>query len=239
MTHRERHRIRHSGWLRAAVLGANDGIVSTAGLIMGIAAANADSRDLLISGTAGLIAGAMSMAAGEYVAVSSQADNEKADLGLERKELLEDGAKELQELAAIYRARGLDAELAHRVAEQLMAHDALDAHARDELGITEITRPQPIRAALSSALAFAAGALLPLTAAVIGPMPGFGRLLGMPALMSTVALVALLALLLLGASAALIAGSPVRLGAVRALVWGALSMAVTSGIGSVFRLTDF
>lgn len=220
--HREAHLVARAGWLRAAVLGANDGIVSTASLILGVAASGADRPALLVAGAAGLVAGAMSMAAGEYVSVSSQADSEGADLARERAELAEDPAHEEAELAGIYRARGLDAATADSVAAQFMAHDALGAHARDELNITNLTAAQPVVAALASAGTFTVGAGLPLLLAAVLPMPvmAAGQAGG-----------ALLFLALLGFVGARIGGAPPLKAVVRVLFWGALAMALTAGIG--------
>jgi VIT1/CCC1 family predicted Fe2+/Mn2+ transporter len=220
--HPERHFTHRVGWLRAAVLGANDGIVSTAALVVGVAAAGADRQVLLVSGLAGLVAGAMSMAAGEYVSVSSQADTEQADLARERRELAQDPEHELEELAGIYRARGLDADLAHQVAVQLTANDALGAHARDELGITDALSARPVQAALASAATFAVGAALPLLLALLVPPT-----LVVP-LVSAGSLVALAGL---GAVAAGAGGAGRLRGAVRVLVWSALALALTAGVG--------
>jgi VIT1/CCC1 family predicted Fe2+/Mn2+ transporter len=225
MRHLERHRSQHIGWLRAAVLGANDGIVSTASLVVGVAAAHAARADLLTAGVAGLVAGAMSMAAGEYVSVSSQSDTENADLERERAELAADADHEHEELAGIYVRRGLDAELARQVAVQLMAHDAIGAHARDELGISELTTARPVQAALASAGTFAVGAALPLVIAFLVPMA---------ALIPAVAGASLVFLALLGALAAKTGGAPVVKGAWRVTFWGALAMALTAGVGAVF-----
>jgi VIT1/CCC1 family predicted Fe2+/Mn2+ transporter len=225
MRHLERHRSQHIGWLRAAVLGANDGIVSTASLVVGVAAAHAARADLLTAGVAGLVAGAMSMAAGEYVSVSSQSDTENADLARERAELAADADHEHEELAGIYVRRGLDAELARQVAVQLMAHDAVGAHARDELGISELTTARPVQAALASAGTFAVGAALPLVIAFLVPMA---------ALIPAVAGASLVFLALLGALAAKTGGAPVVKGAWRVTFWGALAMALTAGVGAVF-----
>jgi VIT1/CCC1 family predicted Fe2+/Mn2+ transporter len=223
--HRERHRSKRVGWLRAAVLGANDGIVSTASLLAGVAAAGATETSLLTAGIAGAAAGAMSMAAGEYVSVSSQADTERADLARERRELETDAAGERRELMAIYMSRGLSAELAKRVADELTAHDALGAHARDELGITEISAPRPIQAAAASAASFACGAALPLITAAVA---GLERVLvAMPA-------TALVFLAILGALAARAGGAPTVPAAARVTLWGALAMAATAGIGELF-----
>jgi VIT1/CCC1 family predicted Fe2+/Mn2+ transporter len=225
MPHGERHRTERIGWLRAAVLGANDGIVSTASLVLGVAASDATHASILIAGVAGLVAGAMSMAAGEYVSVHSQADTEQADLDRERKELKADDQGEHRELAAIYVGRGLDAELAKKVADQLMAHDALGAHARDELGISDRQKARPIQAALASACSFSVGAALPLSVAAVAPAG---------ALLATVSVTSLIFLALLGALAARAGGASVSVGAMRVTFWGALAMAVTSGIGALF-----
>ena len=225
MRHIERHRNHRIGWLRAAVLGANDGIVSTASLVLGVAAAGASAANILIAGIAGLVAGAMSMAAGEYVSVSSQADTESADLDRERRELVADPAHEHAEMAAIYVGRGLDARLATEVAKQLMAHDALGAHARDELGIFETLSARPVQAALASAATFAMGAALPLVVLVVAPPQ---------ALIWGVAASALLSLALLGALAARAGGASVVHAAVRVTFWGALAMALTAGVGRFF-----
>lgn len=222
--HRERHRTDRIGWLRAAVLGANDGIVSTASLMLGVAAASSSHSSILVTGVAGLVAGAMSMAAGEYVSVHSQADTEKADLTRERAELKAAPAAELRELAAIYVARGLDNELAVRVAEQLMQHDALGAHASEELGISTTLSARPIQAALSSAASFAVGAALPLAVTAVAPE----RLL-----ISAVAGTSLVFLALLGAVAARAGGAPPIVGAARVTFWGALAMAITAGTGAL------
>jgi vacuolar iron transporter family protein len=226
--HRERHRTEHIGWLRAAVLGANDGIVSTASLVLGVAAANATHANIMVAGIAGLVAGAMSMAAGEYVSVHSQADTENADLERERKELVADDMGERKELAAIYVGRGLDAELARRVADQLMAHDALGAHARDELGISTTLSARPVQAALASAASFAVGAALPL--AVTAAVPE-------AQLIPIVAGTSLLFLALLGTLAARAGGAGVAIGAFRVTFWGALAMAATAGVGALFGTT--
>lgn len=224
LRHVERHLVDRIGWLRAAVLGANDGIVSTASLIVGVAAAATGRSEVLIAGFAGLVAGAMSMAAGEYVSVSSQADTEVADLARERAELSEDPASELRELIAIYVARGVEPELAAQVAAQMTAKDALAAHARDELGISEVTTARPIQAAMTSALTFAVGAALPLTAAVVAPVAS------MPLVVSVASLVFLGALGALGARAG---GANVLRPTARVMFWGALAMAVTAGIGAL------
>ena len=228
MRHIEKHRTSRIGWLRAAVLGANDGIVSTASLVLGVAAAGASAENILIVGVAGLVAGAMSMAAGEYVSVSSQADTEHADLERERKELAADPRHEHEELAAIYVGRGLDAELATQVARQLMAHDALGAHARDELGILETSTARPIQAALASACSFAVGAALPLLIVLWAPVA---------TLMWAVSGSALLFLTLLGALAARTGGASVITAATRVTFWGALAMALTAGVGALFGVT--
>jgi VIT1/CCC1 family predicted Fe2+/Mn2+ transporter len=223
--HIERHRIHRTGWLRAAVLGANDGIVSTASLVLGVAAAGADLKAILVAGVAGLVAGGMSMAAGEYVSVSSQSDTEHADLERERKELAADPVHEHEEMAAIYVGRGLDEALAAQVATQLMAHDALGAHARDELGISEILPARPVQAALASAATFAVGAALPLVAVALAP----------EALrMWAVALSSLVFLALLGSLAARAGGAAVTVAAVRVTFWGALAMGITAGVGALF-----
>ncbi len=223
--HRERHRTERIGWLRAAVLGANDGILSTASLVLGVAAAHASHSNVLVAGVAGLVAGAMSMAAGEYVSVHSQADTEQADLALERAELKADDKGEHKELMAIYVARGLKPGLAKQVAEQLMAHDALGAHARDELGISESFRARPIQAALASAGSFAVGAAMPLLITVMAPESG---------LIPLVSGTSLVFLALLGGLAARAGGAGVTLGAIRVTFWGALAMALTAGVGWLF-----
>lgn len=223
--HPERHRTTRIGWLRAAVLGANDGIVSTASLVVGVAAAQASQSTILMTAVAGLVAGAMSMAAGEYVSVHSQADTEKADLERERRELAADPAAEVRELASIYVGRGLDAALAQQVAQQLMAHDALGAHARDELEISSTMTARPVQAALTSAAAFAAGAALPLLVAAVAPASS---------LLYWVAGTALVFLALLGGVAAHTGGAGVLVGAWRVTFWGALAMAITAGVGALF-----
>jgi VIT1/CCC1 family predicted Fe2+/Mn2+ transporter len=225
LRHHERHRLQRVGWLRAAVLGANDGIVSTASLLVGVAAADASHSALLTAGIAGAVAGAMSMAAGEYVSVSSQADSEQADLARERRELETDGAGEHRELMAIYMGRGLNQKLAKEVADELMAHDALGAHARDELGITDLSMARPLQAAAASAASFACGALLPLTVTALVSAPV--ALVAVPA-------TALVFLAALGAIAARTGGAPVVLAATRVTFWGALAMAATAGIGELF-----
>ncbi|QIO89483.1 nodulin 21 [Stenotrophomonas rhizophila] len=223
--HQEVHRSDRAGWLRAAVLGANDGIVSVAGLVVGIAASGASATTVLATGIAGTVAGAMSMAAGEYVSVQSQADTEQADLLVEKRELRDDPHSELQELATIYRHRGLTAELAHEVAVQLTAHDALGAHARDELGITEELRARPIQAALASAGAFAVGAALPVVTALLAPHAQVAQI--------TTA-VTLVGLGLTGAIAARVGGARPLRGALRVMFWGALAMAAAAAIGRLF-----
>lgn len=228
MRHTERHRTHRIGWLRAAVLGANDGLVSTASLVVGVAAAGASPKAILIAGVAGLVAGAMSMAAGEYVSVSSQADTERADLNRERQELATDSEHEHGELAAIYVARGLDAGLAFEVATQLMAHDALGAHARDELGISEALTARPVQAAWASAGTFAVGAALPLLIVILAPAS---------ALIWTVSGSSLLFLALLGSLAARTGGASVMTAAARVTLWGALAMAATAAIGALFGVT--
>lgn len=225
MRHIERHKSHRIGWLRAAVLGANDGIVSTASLILGVAAAGASSTSILISGIAGLVAGAMSMAAGEYVSVSSQSDTEHADLDKERNELATDPEHERAELRDIYIARGLDETLATEVSNQLMAHDALGAHARDELGISEMLTAQPVQAALSSAATFSIGALLPLLVVIMVPVS---------ALMWAVSISSLFFLASLGILAARTGGASMMTAALRVTFWGALAMALTAGVGALF-----
>lgn len=222
--HSERHLVSRIGWLRAAVLGANDGIVSTASLIVGVAAAAGKPSEILVAGVAGLVAGAMSMAAGEYVSVSSQADTENADLARERIELATDPAAEARELAAIYMKRGLDPETAARVAEQLMAKDALGAHAHDELGISQMTAARPIQAARTSAATFTAGAAAPLLIAALAPLSRVTPL---------VSIGSLIFLAVLGAIGSAAGGAPVFKGALRVTFWGALAMAATAGIGAL------
>jgi vacuolar iron transporter family protein len=223
--HREWHRSARVGWLRAAVLGANDGILSTASLVLGVAAAHATHSNVLVAGVAGLVAGSMSMAAWEYVSVHSQADTERADLALERAELKADDKGEHKELTAIYVARGLKPALAKQVAEQLMVHDAIGAHARDELGISETFRARPIQAALASASSFAVGAAMPLLVTAMAPPPG---------LIPLVSGTSLVFLALLGGLAARTGGAGVTMGAIRVTFWGALAMALTAGVGSLF-----
>ena len=228
-THPERHRTDRIGWLRAAVLGANDGIVSTASLVVGVAAAGASQHNILVTGVAGLVAGAMSMAAGEYVSVHSQADTEKADLSREQAELQTDPAAERRELAAIYVARGLQPPLAQQVAEQLMTHDALGAHARDELGISETMSARPVQAALTSAASFAVGAALPLAVTALVP-----ALVSSQRLIASVAGASLVFLAVLGYISARAGGADVLTGAWRVTLWGALAMAITAGAGALF-----
>jgi VIT1/CCC1 family predicted Fe2+/Mn2+ transporter len=223
--HRERHRTDRIGWLRAAVLGANDGIVSTASLLLGVAAAHGTRSNLLVAGVAGLAAGAMAMAAGEYVSVHSQADTEEAELNRERAELKADDKGEHEELTAIYVGRGLDPLLAKQVADQLMAHDALGAHARDELGVSESLRARPIQAALASASSFAVGAAMPLLVTAIAPASS---------LIVLVPGTSLAFLGLLGALAAGAGGAGVTVGAIRVMFWGALAMGLTAGVGALF-----
>lgn len=225
MPHLETHTIRRIGWLRAAVLGANDGIVSTASLIVGVAAAGASSTSIMTAGVAGLVAGAMAMAAGEYVSVSSQADAERADLARERMELATNPEQEHREMTAIYFARGLDVELASKVATQLMTHDALSAHGRDELGISDTVTARPVQAALASAITFSVGAILPLLIVLLVPAS---------ALTWAVSGSSLLFLVLLGSLAARVGGASVMIAATRVTVWGALAMAVTAGAGALF-----
>jgi len=225
MRHSEFHRSHRIGWLRAAVLGANDGIVSTASLVIGVASAGASHDTILVTGIAGLVSGAMSMAAGEYVSVSSQADTEAADLARERLELETDHENELKELTSIYTARGLTPDLAHQVASQLTAHDALGAHARDELGIIEAMNARPIQAALASAGTFAIGALLPLLVVLFAAAP---------LTILYTAIMSLLFLAALGALAAKAGGANVLLGTARVAFWGVLAMAATAGVGGLF-----
>lgn len=225
MSHHEIHRSHRIGWLRAAVLGANDGIVSTASLVIGVAAAHAAHTDILLAGVAGLVAGAMSMAAGEYVSVSSQSDTEKADLKLERKSLSDDYEFELQELANIYEERGLDSNLAKQVAEQLMAHDALGAHAKDELGLAESVRARPMQAAFFSAGTFTIGAALPLLIAWN---------VSSTQLIPVVAVSSLIFLAALGGLAARAGGAAMSIGVIRVTFWGALAMSLTAAVGRLF-----
>jgi VIT1/CCC1 family predicted Fe2+/Mn2+ transporter len=226
--HHERHRTNRIGGLRAAVLGANDGIVSTASLVAGVAAAHATHADIIVAAVAGLVAGAMSMAAGEYVSVHSQADTEHADLERERKELTSDLQGERNELTAIYVRRGLDQALARQVADQLMAHDALGAHARDELGISDTIRPRPIQAALASAASFAVGAALPLIVTAVAPEAH---------LIPVVCATSLVFLAVLGGVAARTGGARIGIGAARVTFWGALAMAVTAAVGALLGTT--
>ena len=223
--HLERHFGERIGWLRAAVMGANDGIVSTASLVVGVAASHAARGDVMVAGVAGLVAGAMSMAAGEYVSVSSQSDTERSDLARERHELATDLEGEHRELEAIYVGRGLDPALAQQVAQQLMAHDALGAHARDELGLSEIHTARPIQAALASAATFSVGAALPLLTVLLSPPT---------ALVPFVAASSLVFLSLMGGVAARVGGASVAVGAGRVTLWGALAMAATAAVGSLF-----
>jgi VIT1/CCC1 family predicted Fe2+/Mn2+ transporter len=225
MLHREHHRTGRIGWLRAAVLGANDGLISTGSLVVGVASANATSENILVAAAAGLVAGALSMAAGEYVSVSSQADTEGADLAREKQELATDPVRERAELASIYVSRGLSPGLAEQVADQLTAHDPLGAHARDELGILEAMRARPLQAALASAAAFAVGAALPLVLVVVLPV----RFLA-PAVVGS----SLLLLAGLGGTAAYLGGASVRSGAIRVTLWGALAMGCTALVGTLF-----
>ena len=228
VNHPERHRSHRSGWLRAAVLGANDGAISTASLVVGVAAAHTGYHEILVAGFAGLAAGAMSMAAGEYVSVSSQADTEQADLARERHELAHQPDEELQELAEIYMDRGLSKDLATEVAQRLMEHDALGAHARDELGITETLAARPVQAALASAAAFVAGAVMPLLAVGLAS-PGY--------VIEVVVGFTIVVLAVLGAMAAVVGGASALTGAVRVMSWGVLAMALTASVGYIFRLS--
>jgi VIT1/CCC1 family predicted Fe2+/Mn2+ transporter len=228
MAHRERHRTERTGWLRAAVLGANDGIVSTASLVVGVAAADATRQNVLVAGVAGLVAGALSMAAGEYVSVSSQADTERADLERERHELATQPAAEEEELTGIYVARGLDRGLAQQVARQFHEKDALTAHARDELGLSEELAARPLQAALTSAASFAVGAGVPVLTIVVAPLD---------TLVFAVAGVTLLCLLALGALAARAGGAPIAAGAARVTVWGVLAMMATAAVGRFFGVS--
>ncbi|GAB3684917.1 VIT family protein [Salinisphaera aquimarina] len=225
VSHDERHRIHRIGWLRAAVMGANDGIVSTASLVLGVAAAGTSRENVLIAGVAGLAAGAMSMAAGEYVSVSSQADAERADLARERRELIAYPVEEHAEMTAIYVGRGLDEPLAAEVASQLMAHDALGAHARDELGISATITARPVQAALASAAAFALGALLPLLVVWLAPAGAMGWGVGLGSLV---------ALALLGGLSARAGGASIAVAAARVTFWGALAMGLTAAVGALF-----
>lgn len=225
MPHSEIHKTHRIGWLRAAVLGANDGIVSTASLVLGVAAAGANTASIMVAGVAGLVAGAMSMAAGEYVSVSSQADTERADLDRERKELAAHPKQEQKEMTDIYIGRGLDSALASKVATQLMAHDALGAHGRDELGISGTSAARPVQAALASAVTFSVGAVLPLLVVLAAPTS---------VLMWAVSGSSLLFLAFLGALAAQVGGAPVLTATARVTFWGALAMALTAGVGALF-----
>jgi VIT1/CCC1 family predicted Fe2+/Mn2+ transporter len=224
MRHTERHRSERIGWLRAAVLGANDGIVSTASLVVGVAAAGTPRSQVIVAGIAGLVAGAMSMAAGEYVSVSSQSDTEEADLARERQELATEDKSERAELASIYVARGLEPALAQQVADQLMAHDALGAHARDELGISDLQRARPVQAAVASAATFSVGAALPLLITLLAP----ANIMAMAVTAMSLAFLAVL-----GWLAARAGGAPATVGALRVAVWGALAMALTYGVGAL------
>jgi VIT1/CCC1 family predicted Fe2+/Mn2+ transporter len=228
MPHRERHRSERIGWLRAAVLGANDGVVSTASLVVGVAAAEATRQDVLVAGVAGLVAGALSMAAGEYVSVSSQADTERADLTRERHELATEPQAEEDELTGIYVGRGLEPDLARTVARQLTAKGGLAAHARDELGLTEELAARPLQAALASAATFAVGAGVPIVTILFAPAP---------ALVLAVSAVSLLCLVALGTAAARIGGAPMLVGAVRVTTWGVLAMLATAAVGRLFGTT--
>ena len=225
MKHREWHRSERIGWLRAAVLGANDGIVSTASLVVGVAAAETARQNVLVAGVAGLVAGALSMAAGEYVSVSSQSDTEQADLARERHELATQPEAEEDELTGIYVGRGLTPELARQVAQQLMERDALGAHARDELGLTEELAARPLQAAMASAATFAIGAAVPILAILLAPVN---------ALVAAVAAVSLVCLVALGAMAAYVGGAPIFTGATRVTVWGVLAMLATAVVGRLF-----
>lgn len=228
MPHPETHKVQHIGLLRAAVLGANDGILSTASLLLGVVASGAGTQTIVLTGVAGLVAGAMSMAAGEYVSVSSQTDTERADLAIERRELTDRPEHELAELAGIYRKRGLDAELAQQVAIQLTAHDALAAHARDELGLTDEMQARPVQAALSSALTFSVGAFLPLLIVLLCPAQ---------LLLYLIPASALFFLMLLGGLAAYAGGASIVKGAYRVAFWGALAMGLTAVVGSLFGVS--
>jgi VIT1/CCC1 family predicted Fe2+/Mn2+ transporter len=228
MRHSERHRTERIGWLRAAVLGANDGIVSTASLVVGVAASGSSAGAVLVAGIAGLVAGALSMAAGEYVSVSSQADTERADLARERSELQRQPVAEEDELATIYEQRGLEKALARTVAQQLMAHDALGAHARDELGFSSMASARPLQAAFASAATFGVGAALPILAVVVAPSSS---------VVVVVSGVSLVCLVVLGGLAARAGGAPAWVGAARVGFWGALAMAITAGVGALFGTT--
>jgi vacuolar iron transporter family protein len=234
MRHGEFHKVHHIGWLRASVLGANDGIISTASLMMGIAAAQAELQVVLLSGIAGLVAGAVSMAAGEYVSVRSQADTETADLARERAELEAEPEAELRELTEIYVKRGIDRELAYKVATQLTAHDALGSHARDELGIVDFMAARPLQAALSSAATFAVGALIPLVVVVLASQNMF---ISRDFLIPATVMVSLMALTLLGGLAAKVGGANLLQGSLRVVLWGALAMLMTGIVGHFFGVT--
>jgi vacuolar iron transporter family protein len=223
--HRESHKAARIGWLRAAVLGANDGTISVASLVIGVAAAGASQSSILLTGVAGLVAGAMSMAAGEYVSVQSQADTEAADIEREKRELETDPEHEMEELTSIYVSRGLDQPLARQVAESLMKKDALGAHIRDELGITETLRARPIQAAFASAISFVAGAVIPIIAVLLAPSARVAE---------TLSATALVTLIILGGTAAYAGGAPVIKGAMRVAFWGALAMGLTAGVGRFF-----
>jgi vacuolar iron transporter family protein len=223
--HREHHRTDRIGWLRAAVLGANDGIISVASLVVGVAAAGATQETILLTGVSGLVAGAMSMAAGEYVSVQSQVDTERADIAMERRELEQEPERELAELTGIYMSRGLDQALARRVAEKLTSKNALEAHARDELGITETLRARPVQAAIASALSFAAGASVPIGMALLAPPSWVGEVS---------AATSIITLMVLGATAAYAGGASLARGAVRVAFWGAFAMGATAAVGSLF-----
>ena len=226
--HREHHRSHRAGWLRAAVLGANDGVISTASLVVGVAASGATSSDVMLTGAAAMVAGAMSMAAGEYVSVQSQADTENADLARELEELRTQPDRELEELASIYVSRGLDPSLARQVAEKLTAGNALQAHARDELGITETLRARPVQAALASASSFAVGAAIPLATVALASESHIAEITSVAALPT---------LLVLGGIAAQVGGAPVARGAMRVVFWGALAMGLTAAVGRLFGAT--
>jgi VIT1/CCC1 family predicted Fe2+/Mn2+ transporter len=225
--HIEKHNLEKSGWLRAAVLGANDGIISVTSLVIGVVASGAGQQTIFITCLAGLISGAISMAAGEYISVKSQADIEEADLALERRELEKNPEQELKELTLIYIHRGLDEKLAHEVAVQLTAHDSLAAHARDEIGISEMTVAKPLQAAFSSALSFSVGAVIPLLAVLFAPQQYMAN---------AIVVTAIFSLLGLGALASYTAGSPILKGALRVLFWGCFAMLITSAIGSLFNV---
>jgi len=225
---KESHRISQTGWLRAAVLGANDGIISVASLVVGVAASGVPHDSIMITGVAGLVAGAMAMAAGEYVSVQSQADTENADIEKEKRELEMEPESELRELTSIYVGRGLDESLARLVAEKLMSYDALGSHARDELGISETLKANPLQAAMASAIAFAVGAVIPLSASILAPSTWVAWV---------TSVTAVVALILLGGTAAYAGGAPVAKGALRVAFWGAIAMAITAGAGRLFGAT--